>query len=86
AMRLNLVFGRGIPVDIARELDIKVDDGRPQTGVLRLTNKSAAPATFGEIGQYDETTDCQDVTAGIDELAIYDIVGDGQDCNVLFLY
>ncbi|MCP4043448.1 MAG: prepilin-type N-terminal cleavage/methylation domain-containing protein, partial [Gammaproteobacteria bacterium] len=47
AMRLNLVFGRGIPVDIARELDIKVDDGRPQTGVLRLTNKSAAPATFG---------------------------------------
>ncbi|MEE8054669.1 MAG: type II secretion system protein, partial [Gammaproteobacteria bacterium] len=35
--RLNLVLGDNIPVDIARELDVKVDDGLPQTGSVRYT-------------------------------------------------
>ncbi len=88
AVRLNLVFGRGIPVDIARELDVKLDDGRPWTGVLRLTlDDTAGGADFGTVGQYDDTTECQDATgAPPDENVIYDIALDGQDCNVTFMY
>ena len=31
AVRLHLVLGRGVPGDIARETDIKLDDGSPLT-------------------------------------------------------
>ena len=36
-VRLNVVVGRGVPVNIMRELDVKMDDGVPDTGVLRAT-------------------------------------------------
>ncbi len=87
AIRLNLVFGRGIPVNIARELDIKLDDGRPRTGVLRLTVDDSGSAQFGTIGQYDDQDpDCElDGGGGADEDFIYDISADAQDCNVTFL-
>ncbi len=89
AIRLSLVFGRGIPVDIARELDVKLDDGRPRTGILRLTlDDGVGGARFGTIGQYDNgPPDCElDDGAGADEDYIYDIAADAQDCNVTFLY
>ena len=76
AVRLNLVLGRGVPVDITRELDVKLDDGLPRTGVLRLTLEAAA--IFTTIG---ESADCN--AADPDE---YDIAADVQDCNSLFLY
>ncbi len=37
SVRLNLHMGQNIPVNIARELDVKVDDGLPNSGLLRLT-------------------------------------------------
>ena len=37
SVRLGLVLGDNIPVDIARELDLKIDDRRPLTGALRFT-------------------------------------------------
>jgi prepilin-type N-terminal cleavage/methylation domain-containing protein len=46
ADRLNLHMGPNIPVSIARELDVKVDDGLPNTGVLRLTNSDTSSTTF----------------------------------------
>jgi len=42
ATRLNLHMGRNVPVSIARELDIKVDDGLPHTGVLRMSTAALA--------------------------------------------
>lgn len=79
AVRLNLVLGRGVPVDIARELDVKLDDGVPDTGVLRLS--VLADATFEELGVSGDTCSVDD---GTDR--IYDIANDPQDCNTVFLY
>ena len=76
AVRLNLVLGRGVPVDITRELDVKLDDGLPLTGVLRLANDDPGD-TFGAIG--GSLTGCLDGTD-------YDIADDEQDCNTVFLY
>ena len=79
-VRLNLVLGRGLPVDLARELDIKIDDGVPDTGVLRLAVSSGA--TFGEAAEGE--ANCSR-TGGSGAL-IYDIGADSQDCNVALLY
>jgi len=46
ADRLNLHMGSNVPVTIARELDVKVDDGLPNTGVLRLTDSDGTVTTF----------------------------------------
>jgi len=78
AVRLNLVLGRGVPVDITRELDVKLDDGLPQTGVLRLAIDDGG-GTFALIGSSD--SGCISDT-GTD----YDIAADNQDCNTVFLY
>ena len=78
-IRLNLVLGRGVPVDIARELDVKLDDGVPETGVLRLTVSTGA--IFGFLGE--TVAACSTGAAGS---RIYDIVTDVQDCNTAFLY
>ena len=79
-VRLNLVLGRGIPVELARELDTKVDDGVPDTGVLRLTVSSGA--TFGDAAEGEETC----ARSGTGGTRIYDIASDSQDCNVAYLY
>jgi len=78
ATRLHLVLGRGVPVDITRELDVKLDDGRPTTGVLRLALETAP--TFGFHAQTE--SGCMDTSTPPE----YDIAGDIQDCNTVFLY
>lgn len=80
AVRLNMVLGRGVPVDIVRELDVKLDDGFPETGVLRLAVESSA--TFGVIGESDNATSCADSATPPN----YDILSDSQDCNTVYLY
>lgn len=82
ADRLNLVIGRGIPVNILRELDLKVDDGLPETGVLRLSVEDGGVApSFASIGA--SAAGCSDTTP---TPSIYDISADVQDCNAVFLY
>lgn len=78
--RLNLVLGRGIPVALARELDLKIDDGIPDTGALRLTVSTGA--TFGEAAEGE--AGC--VGTGGGGARIYDVGSDSQDCNVTYLY
>jgi prepilin-type N-terminal cleavage/methylation domain-containing protein len=83
--RLNLALGRNIPVNIARELDVKVDDGRPFTGVLRLATTAAAPK-FGDLGkQSDGATACHGTAGGANDNEYY-IALDAQDCNLVYLY
>ena len=79
-VRLNLVLGRGIPVDVARELDVKIDDGVPDTGALRLTVSSGA--AFGDAAESEAA--CVRVGGGGGR--IYDAAADSQDCNVAYLY
>ena len=79
-VRLNLVLGRGIPVDLARELDVKIDDGIPDTGALRLTVSSGA--AFGDPAEGEAVC----VRTGGGGTRIYDVGSGSQDCNVTYLY
>ena len=78
AVRLGLVLGDNIPVDIARELDLKIDDQRPLTGALRFTGTT----TFSHGGVSRATTPC--MTSATTN--VYDIAGDAQQCNLVYLY
>ena len=78
SVRLGLVLGDNIPVDIARELDLKIDDRRPLTGALRFTGTT----TFSHRGVSEATTPCM-TSANTNE---YDIAGDAQQCNLVYLY
>ena len=78
ATRLGLVLGGFIPVKVMRELDLKVDDGLPQTGIMR--SAETAPAALGVVGA--RGVGC--VLAGAP--AIWDINFNEQDCNALYLY
>lgn len=72
--RLLLHMGQHVPVAIARELDVKVDDGRPLTGILR----NAATGTAVHEAD-DGATPCIDTDA-------WDTGGGSRDCNPTFLY
>lgn len=98
SIRLNLHMGVNVPVSIARELDIKVDDGLPNTGVLRMTVPATAGgggATFDTISFVSNVATCTTVTgaaAAGNALGtgaatdIFDIFDDFQDCAQVFVY
>jgi prepilin-type N-terminal cleavage/methylation domain-containing protein len=44
--RLHVVVGRGLPVGVARELDVKLDDSAPETGRVRATLDDADLTVF----------------------------------------
>lgn len=79
ADRLNLVLGAGIPVNVLRELDLKIDDGLPETGVMRHALTSGA--THGATAQ--STAACVD---GTTTPPIWNILGKEQLCNAIYLY
>ena len=90
--RLNLHLGRNIPVNIARELDVKIDDGLPNTGSLRLTRRQSRGATFTD-NFASNFAACSSTAAtspangnGQRATDIYDIADDAQDCGPVFLY
>ena len=93
--RLNLHMGTNVPVSIARELDVKVDDGLPNTGVLRLTIPDGTSTTFNTVSFVSQITTCTTIsTAGAPGATagngaatdIYDVFDDAQDCGQVFLY
>jgi prepilin-type N-terminal cleavage/methylation domain-containing protein len=77
-VRLALVFGDNIPVEIARELDVKIDDQQPRTGDLRFTGTSVV--TYGAIST--ATTQCVTSSSPF----IWDIANQAQNCNLIYLY
>ena len=79
--RLLLVLGDNIPVFIARELDVKVDDQNPLTGVLRLTTNGGQANSF--IGVSESTSNNCIVNFGANT---WNINGNAQNCNLAFLY
>ena len=44
--RMHVVIGRGIPASVARELDVKLDDAKPETGSVRATLADGALTVF----------------------------------------
>lgn len=98
SIRLNLHMGVNVPVSIARELDVKVDDGLPNTGVLRLTVPALAAGggvTFDTVSFVSQVAGCTTAAAaaGAGNAAgtgaatdIFDIFDDFQDCGQVFVY
>ena len=93
--RLNLHMGVNVPVSIARELDIKVDDGLPNTGVLRMTIPDGTDTTFDTISFVSNVIDCTTedtaIAAGNADgtgaaTDIFDVFDDFQDCGQVFVY
>jgi len=82
--RLHLIIGRGTPVDIARELDTKLDDSNPETGNLRSAAVSAGPlgGAPGASSWGGSQTGCVDTTG----TAFWDVNADMQDCNTVFFF
>jgi prepilin-type N-terminal cleavage/methylation domain-containing protein len=76
--RLQLIVGRGIPVAVVRELDVKLDEGTPENGVLRTPTTGTPFANWGEA----DTTCVAAGTPG----QIYNVVEDSQDCNAVYLF
>jgi len=94
SVRLNLHMGRNVPVSIARELDVKVDDGLPNSGVLRLTDL-AGSGPFETIEFAPTFTTCSTPVASTGPVNpagtegatdIYDIFDDFQNCPQVFVY
>lgn len=81
-IRLNVVVGRGVPVNIMRELDVKMDDGIPNTGVLRAT------AVDGSINVFAGTNNWGGMLAACTDagFTFWNITDDEQDCNGVYLY
>ena len=77
--RLNVVLGAGIPVNVLRELDPKVVDGLPESGVLRHAVDSGV--TFSTLAEFN--AGCVDDSGAT---TIWDIAGNEQLCNAVYLY
>lgn len=78
---LHVVLGRGMPVAIARELDVKLDDGAPHRGVLRATFDDGAISTFVGANRWGGRE-----AACLDATPAWDATVDSQDCNVVSLF
>lgn len=67
AARLLLHLGQNVPVEIAQELDTKLDDGRPNTGTLRNADTGSLTVYQSADGCIDDSTTPPqwDVEAGV---------------------
>ena len=75
--RLGFIVGRSAPASVLAELDGKVDDGRPESGVLRAT-----VAGTGAVANQEDAT-CIDT--GLTPPG-WNVTADSQDCNAIYLY
>jgi len=79
--QLQVVLGRGMPVDVARELDVKLDDGLPHQGAIRATLDDANITTFVGVNRPGgREASCIDVTP------VWNVGADSQDCNAVSLF
>ena len=83
-LRMQLVMGRGIPVQLVRELDVKMDDGMPMTGVVRAT--TTAPTVFignNNWGGSAPNPPCVNIN---ETPNIYNATGESLDCNAVLIF
>ncbi|MCP5150818.1 MAG: prepilin-type N-terminal cleavage/methylation domain-containing protein [Ectothiorhodospiraceae bacterium] len=80
---LGVIVGRGVPVRIAQELDTKMDDGVPDTGVMRATAADGSVTVFARTNEWGgRESACVTTSAPI----IWDVAADSQDCNSVLLF
>lgn len=80
--RLHVYTGRFVPVLAMRELDVKIDDGLPQSGALRATIETPTIFTGGPSGWGGMDSNCVDSAAPPN----WNISAVSQDCNAVFLF
>lgn len=79
--RLAYIFGAQIPVSIMRELDVKLDDGVPNTGVVRAVRDGGGTTNLSAL--LDQPAGA---IACVDAANNWDITNDSQDCNGVSLF
>lgn len=80
-LRRHIVVGRGVPVGMLRELDVKLDDGKPHQGKVRATLDDGGITVFGGTNFWGgRESACVD--AGPD----WDVSAGAQDCNAVLLF
>jgi prepilin-type N-terminal cleavage/methylation domain-containing protein len=82
-VKLHVVVGRGVPVNIIQELDIKVDDGVPNTGIIRATVADGAVTVFAGANTWGGREAACVIGAAP---MVWDIANDAQDCNGVLLF
>ncbi len=83
--RMQLVMGRGIDVRLIRELDVKMDDGMPRTGIVRAA-PNGNPALFtgnNNWGGSDLNINCVNILVNPN---IYNAAGQSLDCNAVLIF
>lgn len=88
AVRLAFSFGTQIPVNVLRELDVKIDDSLPQAGILRAsTPAGVGAANFGAVNAPAAgAAPCVTAPLGGGANQIWNIAGNPQNCNALYIY
>ncbi len=96
--RLNVVIGRGLPVGVVRELDLKLDDAAPETGSVRASPADADVMVFAGTnnwGGQDGSCVYKPVAGPVSSKkkapppvgpSRWDTNARGQDCNVVTLF
>lgn len=83
-LRLAYAFGNNIPVNVMRELDVKIDDQLPRNGVLRAPATAVVGAGFGNVNLESGTGNCTVDSGG--GAFIWDIDANEQNCNAIYIY
>ena len=82
-VRLNVLVGRGVPVDLMHELDLKLDDGVPDTGVVRAAPATATVFTAPNAGAAHAAMEAACVSG---TPLRWNVAGDSRDCNGVYLF
>lgn len=81
SLRRHVLVGRGVPVDLLRELDVKLDDGKAAEGRIRATVDDAAVTVFGGAHLWGGRD-----PACVNAVPEWDGAADAQDCNALMIF
>jgi len=79
--RRHVIVGRGAPVGLLRELDTKLDDGKPDQGNVRATVENSAVSVFGGTNFWGGRE-----SACVDATPDWDINAESPDCNALLIF
>lgn len=76
--RLGFIVGRTTPVKVMNELDIKIDDGKPNAGVLRGVSTDGADGGGVADQQFSQCMGTSNT--------VWNVSSEVQDCNAIYLY
>jgi len=79
--RRHVLVGRGAPAAALRELDVKLDDGKPGEGNVRATVDDAAVSVFGGVHRWGGRA-----PACVDAAGQWNSEDAPDDCNALLIF